>query len=223
MKTSQGPGKPSIPAPAFAELLTPKARLGLDPVLFYQGSGLQALFPGYFNLDASGEYWHQAFGGALALGTIYPIPVTEAQSDYFDFHLHGEGYYKLPFRADAWQAAVGASVMTRMLSGQASGSFDANTMAFGLGPAGRIAYRVMPALSLHGAVQVYPLMFHSYREATALGLLGAWQVGGEYDLLPLGAGMLKAHAYYHGTLGATFDNAGLQTAQMLSIGAGGSF
>ncbi|HEY9900737.1 MAG TPA: S-layer homology domain-containing protein [Pantanalinema sp.] len=219
LKTGTAPA----PASTLKELLVPKARLGFDPVLFYQGSGLQALFPGFLNLDASAEYWREAFGGALALGTIYPIPVASPQSDYFDFHLHGEGYYKLPFRGDDWQAAVGASVMTRMLNGQANASFDANTMALGLGPALRIAYRAMPALGVHGGVQLYPLMFHSYKEASALGVLGAWQVGAEYDLLRLGDGTLKAHAYYHGTLGATFDSAGMQTAHMLSIGAGGSF
>lgn len=212
--------RPSDRPVKSSEILVPRGRLGLDAVLFYLGSGLQAAVPGFVNVNAAGEYWQGALGGSGAVSTIYPIPVSAGESteSLFDFQLRAEGLYKLPMRGPNWQAAGGAGFMLRNLSGGSTVS----GMTFGAGPAGSVAMRMMPALTAHGAVQLYPLMLLNSKAKGDMGLGGGWQLGAEYDLLRAHPAVVTVGLYYQGNLGVGFGGA-LESVHTLTFGGGGRF
>lgn len=208
--------RPSDRSLRSSELLVPRGRLGLDAVLFYLGSGLQAAVPGFVNVNAAGEYWQGAFGGSGAVSTIYPIPVdTES---LFDLLLRAEGLYKLPLRGPDWQTAGGVGLMLRNLSGGSTVS----GMTFGFGPAGSFAKRMMPNLTTRGALQLYPLMVLNSQAKGDMGLGAGWQVGTEYDVLRLPSGVVTVGLHYQGNLGFGFGGA-LETVHTLTFGSGGRF
>lgn len=238
------PGRTPSPAPAPLEtpsvttsLLENRYRAGLNMYVAYV-EGLpnspDMVAPGesteltggiIFGPHASGQYWFGDWGGAGQLSLAGPIAVQT--TSLLDLNLHGQGYYRLPWKGENWEAAAGAGALVRLVNGGGDTYQTTSKFSFGLGPAGTIAFRPAPKFLVTGDAQFYPLIFQTYSLAagSAMGLRGGlgYQAGLEYELMPLGKGALNAGVYYQGFLGMLYDASGRQIQQALSAGLGGSF
>jgi len=191
-------------------------------------SDLQAVAPGYLNLDAGGTLWAGPWGGALGLTTVFPIQTSlPGGAQLADVTLHVEGLYKLPARGETWQAAGGLGVLERYLNGAGSGYLTTSKNEIGFGPAGLLAFQPLPVLTVTTGLQIYPLEFQSYslgtRDLSAMRFGGGWQIAGDYTLLKVGDAVLLVRVAYLGSLSSLFDGSGLQTVHTLTLGAGGRF
>lgn len=177
------------------------------------------------SLAAGGQYWQGDWGGSGLISAAGPISVQS--SSLLDLTLRGEGYYRLPMKGPNWEAGAGLGALVRMVAGGGDTYQTTSKFSFGLGPAGTFAMHPAPKYRVMVDAQLYPLIIQSYSlsSGSAMGLRGGlgYQAGVEYELMPLGNGMLSAGLYYQGFLAMLYDASGRQVQQGLSAGLGGTF
>ncbi|HBN09754.1 MAG TPA: hypothetical protein DD435_14240 [Cyanobacteria bacterium UBA8530] len=166
----------------------------LDPSLLFisdslssssqNGSGMLS------TLHLNGNWGFGSIAGFLDLNTtILPGSLnTKATSmsnptSFIDFMLHLSGLYRLPWRGVDWESAGGLGAVLHLTMAETSG------ISAGIGPAGMVVYRPLPALSLTGALQIHPLLFAG--NGLALGLNPSFEA--DYKVIPLFSGQLSLH------------------------------
>ncbi|HEY9766438.1 MAG TPA: hypothetical protein V6C82_08725, partial [Chroococcales cyanobacterium] len=182
------------PSPSPLPVLHWSNGFTLDPSLLFisdslssssqNGSGMLS------TLHLNGNCGFGSLGGFLDLNTtVLPGSLnTKATAmsnptSFIDFMLHLSGMYRLPWRGIDWESAGGLGTVLHLTMAETSG------ISVGIGPAGMVVYRPLPALALTGALQLHPLLFAG--SGLALGLNPSFEA--DYKVVPLLFGQLSLH------------------------------